>query len=455
MNGKNVDRLQGELPKIGIRPVIDGRRGGIRESLEDVTWQMAESVATFLTESLRYPNGQPVQCILADTCIGGVTEAAQTAEKFSRNGVGLTITVTPSWCYPTETMDQDPHMPKAIWGFNGTERPGAVYLAAAQAAHNQKGLPVFTIYGQHVQDMDDTTIPEDVQEKLVQFAKAGLVVAGIRGKSYLSIGSVSMGIAGCIIDEDFFQNYLGMRNEYVDMSELIRRVNLNIYDREEYERALEWVKRFCPEGRDVNPEHLQRSREQKDQDWEFVVKMALIARDLMVGNPNLSPLGFGEEALGHNAIAAGFQGQRAWTDYFPNGDFMEAILTSSFDWNGIREPYVFATENDSLNAVTMLFGQFLTQRAQIFADVRTYWSPEAIQRVTGESLTGLASGGMIHLSNSGAATLDGTGCQRVDGKPAMKPFWEITEEEVEKCLEATRWCPAVDFFRGAASPRNL
>ncbi|MFD1395131.1 L-fucose isomerase [Kroppenstedtia eburnea] len=448
MNGKNVDRLQGELPKIGIRPVIDGRRGGIRESLEDVTWQMAESVATFLTESLRYPNGQPVQCILADTCIGGVTEAAQTAEKFSRNGVGLTITVTPSWCYPTETMDQDPHMPKAIWGFNGTERPGAVYLAAAQAAHNQKGLPVFTIYGQHVQDMDDTTIPEDVQEKLVQFAKAGLVVAGIRGKSYLSIGSVSMGIAGCIIDEDFFQNYLGMRNEYVDMSELIRRVNLNIYDREEYERALEWVKRFCPEGRDVNPEHLQRSREQKDQDWEFVVKMALIARDLMVGNPNLSPLGFGEEALGHNAIAAGFQGQRAWTDYFPNGDFMEAILTSSFDWNGIREPYVFATENDSLNAVTMLFGQFLTQRAQIFADVRTYWSPEAIQRVTGESLTGLASGGMIHLSNSGAATLDGTGCQRVDGKPAMKPFWEITEEEVEKCLEATRWCPAVDFFRG-------
>lgn len=443
-----VNRLNGSMPKIGIRPVVDGRRGGIRESLEEVTMNMAQAVAEFLSSHLRHSNGLPVECVVADTCIGGVAEAARTAEKFARAGVGVSITVTPSWCYPTETIDTDPTIPKAIWGFNGTERPGAVYLAAALSAHNQKGLPAFSIYGKDVQDIGDTTITPDVQQKLLQFAKAGLVVATIRGKSYLSMGSVSMGIAGCIADESFFQSYLGMRNEYVDMTEFVRRMELGIYDKEEYERALVWTKENCKEGGDVNPPELTRTREQKDQDWETVVKMTLIARDLMIGNPKLDGIGYGEEALGHNAIAAGFQGQRAWTDFFPNGDFMEAILSSSFDWNGIREPYVLATENDTLNGITMLFGHLLTNAAQIFADVRTYWSPEAVKRVTGKELEGRAKDGVIHLINSGPAALDGTGTQSVDGQPAMKPYWDITAEEVKQSLEATQWCPAVDFFRG-------
>ncbi|MDQ1914099.1 L-fucose isomerase [Paenibacillus sp. GD4] len=442
------NRLVGAMPKIGIRPAIDGRRGGIRESLEDVTMNMAKAVAELLGSQLRHSNGLPVECVIADTCIGGVAEAAQAASKFEKEGVGVSITVTPSWCYPLETIDTHRDMPKAIWGFNGTERPGAVYLAAANSAHNQKGLPVFSIYGRDVQDMGDGTIPADVREKLLSFAKAGIAVATMRGKSYLSLGSVSMGIAGCIADEGFFQQYLGMRNEYVDMTEFVRRMELGIYDQEEYKRALQWTKEHCREGKDVNPAHLKRTEEQKKADWETVVRMTLIARDLMVGNPKLAKMGYGEEALGRNAIAAGFQGQRMWTDYYPNGDFMEAILTSSFDWNGIREAYILSTENDTLNAVTMLFGHLLTDAAQIFADVRTYWSPDAVKRVTGHELTGLARHGMIHLINSGPAALDGTGRQRKDGKAAMKPFWEITEQEVKACLEATAWCPAVDFFRG-------
>lgn len=443
-----TNRLQGSLPKIGIRPIIDGRRGGIRESLEDVTMDMARACAKFLSDNLRHSCGLPVECIIADTCIGGVAEAAQAEEKFAREGVGVSISVTPSWCYPTETMDTHPTRPKAIWGFNGTERPGAVYLAAVLSAHNQKGLPAFSIYGRDVQDIGDLSIPGDVQSKLLQFAKAGLAVATMQGKSYLSMGSVSMGIAGCIVDETFFQHYLGIRNEYVDMTEFVRRMELGIYDKEEFKAALAWVKENCREGVDVNPEHLKRTAEQKQQDWETVVQMTLIARDLMIGNPKLHDMGYGEEALGHNAIAAGFQGQRAWTDFFPNGDFMEAMLTSSFDWNGIREPFMVATENDTLNGITMLFGHLLTDAAQIFADVRTYWSPEAVERVTGHRLTGVAEQGIIHLINSGPAALDGTGRQTLDGNPAMKPFWEITEQEVKDCLEAVEWCPAVDFFRG-------
>lgn len=443
-----VNRLQGDMPKIGIRPIIDGRRGGIRESLEEPTMNMARACAKFLSENLRHSNGLPVECVIADTTIGGVGEAARAAEKFRKEGVGVTISVTPSWCYPLETIDTDPFMPKAIWGFNGTERPGAVYLASALGAHNQKGLPAFSIYGKDVQDMGDTSIPEDVQEKLLRFAKAGLAVATMRGKSYLSIGTVSMGIAGCIVDETFFQDYLGMRNEYVDMTEFFRRMDREIYDKDEYERALAWTKANCHIGADVNPPELKRTDAQKEKDLETVVKMTLIARDLMIGNPKLAEMGYEEEAVGHNAIAAGFQGQRAWTDHFPNGDFMEAILTSSFDWNGIREPFMMATENDNLNAVTMLFGHLLTNSAQIFADVRTYWSPDAVKRVTGHELTGAAAGGVIHLINSGPAALDATGEQTINGQPAMKPFWDITEEEVKKCLDATKWCPAVDFFRG-------
>lgn len=443
------NRLLGDMPRIGIRPTIDGRRQGVRESLEDQTMAMARSAAEFLTRSLRHANGLPVECVIADTCIGGVAEAARTAEKFARAGVGLSITVTPCWCYGSETMDMDPHLPKAVWGFNGTERPGAVYLAAVMAAHNQKGLPAFSIYGRDVQDAGDTSIPADVQEKLLAFARAGLAVAGIRGKSYLSMGGVSMGIAGSIVDQALFESYLGMRVEAVDMTEFVRRIDEGIYDKEEFERALAWVKENCPEGKDYNPPHQQRSRAQKDEDWATSVKMAIIARDLMVGNPRLEELGYGEEALGHNAIAGGFQGQRQWTDHFPNGDFMEAILNTCFDWNGIRQPYIVATENDALNGICMLFGHLLTGTAQIFADVRTYWSPEAVKRVTGLELSGEAAGGILHLINSGPAALDGTGRQSINNRPAIKPYWEVTPGEVAACLDAVTWHAGMtEYFRG-------
>jgi L-fucose isomerase len=443
------NRLIGDRPKIGIRPTIDGRRKGVRESLEDQTMAMAKSAAEFLTANLRHANGLPVECVIADTCIGGVAEAAQTAEKFAREGVGVSLTVTPCWCYGAETMDMDPHLPKAVWGFNGTERPGAVYLAAVLAGHNQKGLPAFSIYGRDVQDADDTSIPVDVQEKLLQFSRAGLAAARMRGKSYLSMGGVSMGIAGSIVDQSFFESYLGMRVETIDMTEFVRRIDEEIYDKEEFERAMGWVKENCKEGKDYNPPEMQRSRTQKDEDWATSVRMALIARDLMVGNPKLAEIGYGEEALGRNAIAGGFQGQRQWTDHFPNGDFMEAILNSSFDWNGIRQPFILATENDALNGVCMLFGHLLTGTAQIFADVRTYWSPESIKRVTGYEPTGLAAEGIIHLINSGPAALDGTGQQSLDGQPAIRPFWDVTPEEVKKCLEATTWHAGMtEYFRG-------
>ena len=434
-------------PKIGIRPTIDGREGGVRESLEGQTMNMAQRAARFLSENLKYPDGKPVECVIADTCIGGVGEAAATAEKFVREGVGLSLTVTPCWCYGSETMDMDPYIPKAVWGFNGTERPGAVYLAAVLAGHNQLGLPAFGIYGRDVQDSGDTNIPADVKEKLLRFAKAGLAVAMMKGKSYLSMGSVSMGIAGSIVDSHFFKDYLGMRNEYIDMTEFLRRIEYNIFDQAEYEKAVKWVKVNCKEGRDNNP--VKKSRDQKDKEWEKVTKMAIIARDLMVGNPKLKENGYGEESLGHNAILAGFQGQRQWTDYQPNGDFLEAILCSSFDWNGKRAPYLVATENDSLNGAVMLFGYLLTNTAQMFSDIRTYWSQDAVKKATGESLTGLAQNGLIHLINSGASALDFTGQQEINGKPAVKPFWDITDEEVKKCLDATSWCPAnTGYFRG-------
>jgi L-fucose/D-arabinose isomerase len=443
------NRLKGSAPKIGIRPTIDGRLGGVRESLENQVMGMAKTVAEFLSANIRHADGSKVECVIADSCIGGVAEAAATADKFAREGVGVSITVTPCWCYGSETMDMDPFIPKAVWGFNGTERPGAVYLAAVLAGHNQKGIPAFGIYGRDVQEAGDKTIPADVQEKLIAFAKAGIAVATMKGKSYLSMGAVSMGIAGSIVNENFFQDYLGMRNEYIDMTEFTRRINENIFDKEEFDKALAWVKANCKEGEDVNPKEKQWTREQKDKTWEFVVKMTIIARDLMIGNPKLKELGFGEEALGHNAIAAGFQGQRQWTDHFPNGDFMEAMLCSSFDWNGIRQAFILATENDSLNAAAMLFGHLLTGSAQIFSDVRTYWSPAAVKRVTGKELTGKAANGIIHLINSGASALDGTGQQTLNGKPAMKPFWEITPDEANKCLASTVWSPAVkEYFRG-------
>ena len=442
-------RLIGELPRIGIRPIIDGRRKGVRESLEGQTMALAQATADLLQVQLRHANGAPVEVVVADSCIGGVAEAARTADQFRRAGVGVSLSVTPCWAYGAETMDMDPHLPKAIFGFNGTERPGAVYLAATLAAHNQKGLPAFGIYGRDVQDAGDTTIPSDVEEKLLRFCRAGLATATMRGKTYLSIGGTSMGIAGSAVDQGFFERSLGMRVEPVDMSEVARRIDEKIYDPDEFARAMAWVGEHCREGDDRNgPEH-RRTNEQKQRDWEVSVQMALIARDLMVGNPKLTEIGWGEEALGRNAILAGFQGQRQWTDHYPNGDFMEAILNTSFDWDGIREPYLVATENDSLNGVCMLFGNLLTGTAQIFADVRTYWSPESVVRVTGHELEGRASGGILHMINSGPATLDGTGGHEHDGVPVIKPFWQVTDEDVQRCLAATSWHPAMtEYFRG-------
>lgn len=444
------NRLIGRLPKVGIRPVIDGRERGVRESLEVQTMNLAKAAAQLIEENLRFPSGEKVECVIADTTIGGVADAAHCADKFNREGVGVSLTVTPCWCYGTEVMDSDPLIPKAVWGFNGTERPGAVYLAAALAGYTQKGLPAFGIYGRDVQDAGDTAMPDDVREKILRFTKAALASAQLKGKSYLSIGYTSMGIAGSMVDSNFFQEYLGMRTEFVESVELIRRMEEGIYDQEEFEKALAWTKENCSEGKDVNPAEMQHDRKRKDWEWETVVKMTLICRDLMIGNPKLATMGFGEEARGHNAITGGFQGQRQWTDYYPNADFTEAILNSSFDWNGIREAFVFATENDSLNAVPMLFGHLLTNTAQIFSDVRTFWSPEAVKRVTGKELTGLASNGIIHLINSGSTTLDATAQQKnSDGKPAMKPSWDITEAEAKACLDQTSWCPGeLGYFRG-------
>jgi L-fucose isomerase len=442
-----MNRLVGSLPKVGIRPTIDGRMKGVRELMESQTMRMAEAVRTVIG-GLRHSSGEPIECVIADSTIGGVRESAACEEKFHREGVGVSITVTPCWCYGTETMDMDPFRIKAVWGFNGTERPGAVYLAAVAAAHDQIGLPVFTIYGKDVQDKDDVSVPEDVRDKIVRFVKAAVAVSALKGKSYLSVGSTSMGIAGSRVDADFFADYLGMRCESVDMSEIARRIEEGIYDFGEYGRALAFVRECCSEGPDWN--HPPVDREKKDQDWETIIKMTMIFRDLMVGNPRLGELGFGEEGLGHNAILAGFQGQRHWTDFRPNGDFLETILNSSYDWNGRREAYIVATENDSLNGVAMLFGHLLTGTAQIFSDVRTYWSPEAVKRVTGRELTGRAKDGVLHLINSGSTTLDGTGQQSdATGNPVMKPFWDATDDEMKACYRAAEFCPANrSYFRG-------
>ena len=446
-------RLIGDYPVIGIRPTIDGRRGylKVRESLEEQTMNMAKSAAKLFTDNLRYSNGEPVKVVIADTTIGRVAEAAACAAKFKKEGVDITLTVTPCWCYGAETMDMDPMTIKAVWGFNGTERPGAVYLASVLATHAQKGLPAFGIYGHDVQNADDTEIPEDVKEKLLRFGRAAVAAATMRGKSYLQIGSICMGIGGSIIDPAFIEEYLGMRVESVDEVEIIRRMTEGIYDEEEFQKALAWTKEKCREGFDKNPPEVQKTPEEKEKDWEFVVKMMCIIKDLMNGNPNL-PEGREEEMVGHNAIAAGFQGQRQWTDFYPNCDFAEAMLNTSFDWNGAREPYILATENDVLNGLGMLFNKLLTNRAQIFADVRTYWSPEAVKKATGYELEGVAkeAGGFIHLINSGAACLDANGAARDEnGNPVMKEWYHVTEKDQEAIMNATTWNEAdFGYFRG-------
>ena len=437
------------FPKVGIRPIIDGRRRGVRESLEVQTMKMAETAAKLISSSLRYPDGSPVECVIADTTIGGVYEAEQCAKKFRENNVGVSLSVTPCWCYGTETMDADPLMPKAVWGFNGTERPGAVYLACMLAGYAQRGMPAYGIYGREVQDATDTSVPEDVKEKILRFVKAGLAVSMMKGKSYLSVGTSSMGIAGSFVNIDFFQDYLGMRPENMDMCEIERRIAEGIYDKEEYAKAFAWTKKWCKEGKDYNPKSIQKSREAKDLDWEYVVKMAIIMRDMMVGNPKLAEMGFGEEAAGRNAIAAGFQGQRQWTDHWPNGDFMEAMLNSSFDWNGPRAPHIVATENDALNGVCMLMLNLLTNRAAMFADVRTYWSNESVKRATGKGMTGLAKQGIIHLLNSGSCCLDAAGEMKEKGKPVFKNWWDVTQKDIDATMKATKWVPAgVEYFRG-------
>ena len=445
-----MNRYAIELPKIGIRPCIDGRRNGVREGLEQQTMNMAKAAAKLIADNIRYPNGEPVEIVIADTTIGGVRESAACQAKFEKAGVTVTLSVSPCWCYSTEVMDFDPLTVKAVWGFNGTERPGAVFLAAVLAAHAQKGLPAFGIYGHDVKDSTDTEIPEDVAKKILLFAQAAIAAKGMRQNSYLQIGSMCMGIAGSILDQETLYEYFGLRSESVDETEILRRVDKGIYDHEEFERAQKWTRENCREGLDKNPADIQFSRAEKDAQWEFVVKSMLIVRDLMVGNPRLKELGFVEEAEGHNAIVAGIQGQRQWTDYKPNFDFLEAILNSQFDWNGLREAFVIGTENDTLNAMTMLFEHLLTNRPGIFADVRTYWSPEAVKRVTGKELKGHAKNGIIHLINSGAASLDGTGAVLDKaGNPVIKPFYKMTDADAKACLSETDWCAADQFyFRG-------
>ena len=443
-------------PKIGLRPVIDGRWGGVRESLEKQTMGMAQNAAKLISETLRYPDGTPVQCVISDTTIGGGAEAARCADKFSAENVVATLSVTPCWCYGSETFDMSPDTIKAVWGFNGTERPGAVYLAAVMAAYAQKGLPAFSIYGKDVQNINDSTIPADVSEKILRFARSAVAVGWMKNKAYVNLGGVSMGIAGSYCNAGLFQKYFGIRPEWVDMTEIIRRITLEIYDKDEYNKALAWIKENCPEGFDCNegknlPEIITRSKVvPADKDWEFIAKMTVIVRDILYGNKKLDEMGWHEEALGKNAIAAGFQGQRNWTDWLPNADFTEAIMASTFDWNGKKAPTPFATENDTLNGVAMMLGTLVSGTAPCFHDVRTYWSPEACERVTGKKPEGVAKDGFIHLINSGATALDGSGASvNEKGEHCMKPFWEMTDSDISACLKATDWCRAnYEYFRG-------
>lgn len=443
-------------PKIGIRPVIDGRWGGVRESLEEQTMNLAKAAAELISNNIKYPDGTPVQCVICNTTIGGGAEAAKCERQFATENVVATLSVTPCWCYGSETFDMNPNTIKAVWGFNGTERPGAVYLAAVMAAYAQKGLPAFSIYGKDVQDINDRTIPDDVKEKILSFARGAMAVGWMKNKAYVNIGGISMGIAGSYCNADMFQKYFGIRAEWVDMSEVIRRITLEIYDHDEYDKALAWIKTNCPEGFDVNagknlPEIIRKSKVvSPDKDWEFITKMTLIIKDILYGNEKLDELGWHEEALGKNAIAGGFQGQRNWTDWLPNADFTEAIMASTFDWNGPKAPTPFATENDTLNGVSMMLGTLVSGSAPCFHDVRTYWSPEACERVTGIKPQGIAQNGFIHLINSGATALDGTGASKNEnGEGCMKPFWDMTQDDIKACLSATDWCRAnYEYFRG-------
>lgn len=439
--------------RIGIRPTIDGRWGGIREGLEAQTMQMAKDAKKLIEENVFYADGTPAEVVISPCTIGGGKEAAVCAKYFQEQNVTATLTVTPCWCYVSETMDLDPLTTKAVWGFNGTERPGAVYLAACMAAHVQRGLPAFAIYGEDVQDIGMSGITPDVEEKILRFARCALVVGQLRNKAYVSIGSVAMGIGGSFLDANMMQKYFGIRAEWVDMTEILRRIDLEIYDKAEYEKELKWIKTRLKEGKDYNGsiwEQKDFTREELDKQWEFVAKMTLIIKDIMLGNDKLNDIGRHEEALGRNGILGGFQGQRMWTDYKPNGDYTEAILNSTFDWNGKKQPILLATESDNCNGLAMLFGNMLTGRASIFADVRTYWSPAAVERCTGWKAEGLAKNGFMHLLNSGAAALDGTGAVKDEnGNSVMKRWWDVTDKDIEAMLAKTEFSPANrGYFRG-------
>jgi L-fucose isomerase len=439
--------------RIGIRPVIDGRWGGVREGLEKQTMDLARAAKKLIEENVFYQDGSPCEVVISPTTIGGGKEAYDCQQFFIRENVTATLSVTPCWCYGSETMDLNPITTKAIWGFNGTERPGAVYLAAAMAAHAQRGLPAFAIYGEDVQDIGSDGITPDVAEKILRFARCALVVGQIKDRAYVSIGSVSMGIGGSFLDASMMQKYFGIRAEWVDMTEILRRIDLEIYDKAEYEKELKWIKENCREGKDLNGGPWgQRdfTREELDAQWEFVAKMTLIIKDIMLGNKKLSEIDRHEEALGRNAIFGGFQGQRMWTDFKPNGDFTEAILNSTFDWNGKKSPLILATESDNCNGLAMIFENLLTGRASVFADVRTYWSPDAVERCTGWKPEGLAKDGFIHLINSGAAALDGTGAVKDEnGNSVMKKWWEVEDTDIKAMLEKTKFSPANrGYFRG-------
>lgn len=442
--------------RIGIRPIIDGRWGGVREALEEQTMKMAKNAKKLIEENIRYADGTPAEVVISPCTIGGGKEAAVCEDFFATQNVVATLSVTPCWCYGSETMDLNPLTIKAVWGLNATERPGAVYLAAVMAVHNQRNLPAFAIYGKDVQEANDYKIPEDVKEKILRFSRCALAVGQMRNKAYVALGSVCMGIGGSFLDPQFMQDYFGIRAEWVDMIEIIRRVEKDIYDKDEFEKALSWAKKYCKIDRDRNLKEWESTlevadtKEEQQKKFEFTVKMTLIIRDIMLGNDKLNDIGWHEEALGRNAIAGGFQGQRQWTDFMPNADFSESILNTTFDWNGNREPFILATENDVLNGMSMLLMKLITGRAAVFSDVRTYWSPAALERVSGYKPTGKAKNGFMHLINSGASALDGNGCAKDSlGNPVMKSWWDVTEKDQKEMLTNTLWAPSnKGYFRG-------
>lgn len=428
------DRLftQFSRAKIGIRMLVDNRPA-LRAQQQQALFKLAEQVRLLLEGQVRYGDGVPAQCVIAPQPVGCVRDAAAVSELFRAERVGAVINIARAWAYPAEVMEYDTQLPQAVWGFSGSNYPGTVFMGAAVATAAQRGCPLFKIYGRDIQAGQDLRVPEDVADKLVRFAQCALALATLRGKTYLAVGSMCMGIGASAVDHAFFQCYLGMRTQMVDTAEILRRMEQKIYDPQEYARARRWAKENCREMQDPNPCALQQPAPQKQVAWDDSVKLALILRDLMQGNPALARQGHPEEAQGCLALAASFQGQRHWTDWQVSSDFAEAVLNSSFDWDGPRRPVTVATENDALQAAAMLMGTLLTGTAQIFCDMRAYWSPQAVQAHFG-TVPPTAEKGFLYLTNSGPAPLDGT-----LAAGATKPFWAMTAEDMEGCIQHTQW----------------